>query len=247
MDCSPSRLLCPWDFPGNNTGVGCHFFLQGIFPTQGSEPLSPASAGGFFTPEPSGRPHSRTDHPRKERKENLQAPWLKLVPWGVNSPAPLGYVIWSSRQPQLCSDSTNSRNMWTRGHRAGWPQVWHTTPCRVRTLKIWVWESGTAQRIRGGEHAESDTTGWLHSWQSRCILKPQKWFCVHVFFFSLKESRFRLRLFEWLVECFIINVEHRTSVCGWDCLVDYREVTADVCKFQASFWGLGPDEFTRCA
>ena len=22
------RLLCPWDFPGKNTGVGCHFFLQ---------------------------------------------------------------------------------------------------------------------------------------------------------------------------------------------------------------------------
>ena len=30
----PARLLCPWDFPGNNTGVGCHFLLQGIFPTQ---------------------------------------------------------------------------------------------------------------------------------------------------------------------------------------------------------------------
>ena len=24
--------LCPWDFPGKNTGVGCHFLLQGIFP-----------------------------------------------------------------------------------------------------------------------------------------------------------------------------------------------------------------------
>ena len=34
---SPSRLLCPWDFPGKNTGVGCHFLLQDIFPTQGSK------------------------------------------------------------------------------------------------------------------------------------------------------------------------------------------------------------------
>ena len=34
MDCS-LQLLCPWDFPGKNTGVGCHFLLQGIFPTQG--------------------------------------------------------------------------------------------------------------------------------------------------------------------------------------------------------------------
>ena len=28
-------LLCPWDFPGKHTGVGCHFLLQGIIPTQG--------------------------------------------------------------------------------------------------------------------------------------------------------------------------------------------------------------------
>ena len=33
----PSRLLCPWGFPGKNTGVGCHALLQ-IFPTQGSNP-----------------------------------------------------------------------------------------------------------------------------------------------------------------------------------------------------------------
>ena len=32
-----SSLLCPWDFPGKNTGVGCHFLLQGIFLTQGSK------------------------------------------------------------------------------------------------------------------------------------------------------------------------------------------------------------------
>ena len=32
----PTRLLCPWDSPGKDTGVGCHFLLQGIFPTQGS-------------------------------------------------------------------------------------------------------------------------------------------------------------------------------------------------------------------
>ena len=30
-----TRLLCAWDFPGNNTGVGCHFPLQGNFLTQG--------------------------------------------------------------------------------------------------------------------------------------------------------------------------------------------------------------------
>ena len=34
----PTRLLCPWDSPGKNTGVGSHSLLQGIFPTQGSNP-----------------------------------------------------------------------------------------------------------------------------------------------------------------------------------------------------------------
>ena len=34
------RLLCPWNFPGENTGVGCHFLLQGIFPTQGLNRVS---------------------------------------------------------------------------------------------------------------------------------------------------------------------------------------------------------------
>ena len=32
------QLLCPWDFPGKNTGVGCHFPLQAIFLTQGLNP-----------------------------------------------------------------------------------------------------------------------------------------------------------------------------------------------------------------
>ena len=37
----PTRLLHPWDFPGNSPGVDCHFLLQGIFPTQGSNPGHP--------------------------------------------------------------------------------------------------------------------------------------------------------------------------------------------------------------
>ena len=33
-----TRLVRPWNCPGKNTGVGCHFLLQGIFLTQGSNP-----------------------------------------------------------------------------------------------------------------------------------------------------------------------------------------------------------------
>ena len=37
----PTRFLHPWDFPGKNTGVGCHFLLQEIFLTQGLNPGLP--------------------------------------------------------------------------------------------------------------------------------------------------------------------------------------------------------------
>ena len=36
MDCSPPGSSVHGDSPGKNTGQGCHFLLQGIFPTQGS-------------------------------------------------------------------------------------------------------------------------------------------------------------------------------------------------------------------
>ena len=38
MDCSPPGSSVPGDSLGQNTGVGCHALLQGIFPTQGWNP-----------------------------------------------------------------------------------------------------------------------------------------------------------------------------------------------------------------
>ena len=35
MNCSLTRCLSQWDFPGKNTRVGCHFLLQEIVRTQG--------------------------------------------------------------------------------------------------------------------------------------------------------------------------------------------------------------------
>ena len=89
-----------WDSPGKNTGVGCYFLLQGIFPTQG--PLVRAGAGALraappcpsrlqpsHTPTPpSGRlwpkPKSTTAHrstnPFGRSEVALPwGPWLRLV------------------------------------------------------------------------------------------------------------------------------------------------------------------------
>ena len=55
----PTRLLCPWDFPVKNTGVGCHFLLQGDLSNPGikhASLVSPALAGGFFTAVLPGKP-----------------------------------------------------------------------------------------------------------------------------------------------------------------------------------------------
>ena len=54
----PTRLLCPWDSPGKNSGASCHFLLQGNLPDPGIEPVSPASpalAGGFCPTESLGK------------------------------------------------------------------------------------------------------------------------------------------------------------------------------------------------
>ena len=55
-----ARLLCPWDFPGKNTGVGFHAFLQRIFLTQGLNPcllsLLHWQAYSLHTGPP-GKPH----------------------------------------------------------------------------------------------------------------------------------------------------------------------------------------------
>ena len=57
MDCSPSGSSVHGDFSGRNTGVGCHFLLQGTFPTQGSSPhlLSLLHCRRFFTTELLGK------------------------------------------------------------------------------------------------------------------------------------------------------------------------------------------------
>ena len=51
----PARLLCPWNFPGKNTGLGCYFLLQEYLPNLGIEPMSPVLAGRFFTPASTGK------------------------------------------------------------------------------------------------------------------------------------------------------------------------------------------------
>ena len=92
MDLQPTRLLCPWGCSGRNSGVGCHFLLQGIFPTQGSNLglLSlPALAGGFFTASAKGyvilmkveKKSDRQLHTTATAVNSVVSDSVRLHPW----------------------------------------------------------------------------------------------------------------------------------------------------------------------
>ena len=91
-----SRLLCPWDSPGKNTGVGCHFLSTGDLSGPG---IKPALACGFFTTELPGKPEIRfwgvcVSH--SVVSDSLQSARL-LCPW--NSPSKNTGVGSSSPSP----------------------------------------------------------------------------------------------------------------------------------------------------
>ena len=56
MDCGLPGSSVHGDSPGKNTGVGCHFLLQGIFPTQGLNPGLPNCRQMLYHLSHQGRP-----------------------------------------------------------------------------------------------------------------------------------------------------------------------------------------------
>ena len=71
-----SRLLYPWDFPGNNTGVGCFSFSRGSSQPRDQTHGSCVScvAGRFFTTEPRRKPPEDVAGFRRIRSNlNLEA------------------------------------------------------------------------------------------------------------------------------------------------------------------------------
>ena len=90
----PARLLHPWDFPGKNSVVGCHFLLQGIFTTQGSNP---------------GLPHCRWTPYHLSHQGSLMSIFIPLVKLFAQ-----GYLPHTLPPPsddfylQLCLDNTQT-------------------------------------------------------------------------------------------------------------------------------------------
>ena len=103
MDCSPPGS-CRWNFPGKNTGVGCHLLLQGIFLTQGLNPhlLHCRSTESMSWTTASGK--------RGRFSEDVKGMWVLQVcpglhqdepPWAADMPCPRMPPTWPTGSPML--------------------------------------------------------------------------------------------------------------------------------------------------
>ena len=91
MNCSPPGSSVHGDSTGKYTGVGCHFFLQGTFPTQGSNPGVPHCRWIFYCLNHQGRPHLCIFWPKESGQlSSLPHSWYlesdeKFPNWHISS------------------------------------------------------------------------------------------------------------------------------------------------------------------
>ena len=100
MDCIPPGSLSAWDFPGKNTGVGCHFLLKGIFLTRGLNLC---------------QLHWQVDSPPLTTREVLRC-------WPQHVEIPRGWCIEQDWQeiPRLAPQWERARPAFSQLARRGW-------------------------------------------------------------------------------------------------------------------------------
>ena len=96
----PTRLHCPWDSPGKNTGVGCHALLQEIFLTQGSN-LSHLHLLHWQADSlplvPPGKPQMSSWHFKLSKRSwfPTSSLWIALFWWREPAPVMLYFIFFS--------------------------------------------------------------------------------------------------------------------------------------------------------
>ena len=86
MDCIPPGSSVHGDSPGKNTGVDCHAFLQGIFPTQGSNPGLPHCRRILYRLSHQGSCVETRDGAKHSMMHRIVPPfqrilWTKMLAW----------------------------------------------------------------------------------------------------------------------------------------------------------------------
>ena len=115
----PTRLLCSWDFPGKNVGVGCHALLQGVFPAQGSNlcllsPLHCRQILYHHLGSPLLRLQKAINLQNQELMESLRDP---LVPMPSSCPNPVQPQPIHPHCQGTLSPAPRTRQPPPRGHR----------------------------------------------------------------------------------------------------------------------------------
>ena len=120
------RLLCPWDFLGKDTRIGCHALLQGLFQTQGSIPGLPHCREILYCLSHQGSPFEdrvlfNSCFPGSERSAGkgigylLQYSWDSLVAQLVKKPPAMqdfciSLIFFTSTIFFLCLQNISSTN-----------------------------------------------------------------------------------------------------------------------------------------
>ena len=143
----------PMEFPGKNTGVGCHFLLQGIFLTQELNPslcCISCIGGGFFTTEPPGKLWHMGSNPDQQDQES--DPWhlhwkcgvlTTGLPWKSCSCCfELLPSLWKTRSEHICigSDFSNNPSLcsWSKGSWWVWAQAGLRNSGITHMIGIWT-------------------------------------------------------------------------------------------------------------
>ena len=133
---TPVRFLCLWGSPGQNTGVGCDALLQGIFPTQGSNPSVLCFLHwqvGSSPLVPPGKPISIHNYQKIHSETHLYESGLDSKESVCNAGAP-GSIPGSGRSPggeqgnslqYTCLENPMDRGVWQATVHGVTPRVRH--------------------------------------------------------------------------------------------------------------------------
>ena len=144
----PTKLLHPWDSPGKNTGMGCPALLQGIFPTQWSNPSLPHCRQILCLLNHQGSPNSLIVGVYMEK---AMAPHSSTLAWKIpwmEEPSRLQ----SMGSLRVGQDWVASLSLFTFMH---WRRKWQPTPVFLPGESQ---EQGSLVGFRLWGHTELDTT-----------------------------------------------------------------------------------------
>ena len=179
-----TRLLCPWNSPGKNTAVGCHFLLQGALLNPGIGPRSPALqvvsliAGGFFTDwathsqeSLTKETRSRSRHLSREiqvRLRKSRPPKSKQTKSKTKLSQEGGWRVIGIRDERRFTRYRDVRGSWVRPRTEAWENVtlfiWQAMPWEQEQMGQRSWDRLDKTKMTGHPFSDIHAAFWIFSW-----------------------------------------------------------------------------------